>query len=293
MKQKLFFSLLLLMFVLPYGATAAKPNDKKPQRIGIALGGGGALGYAHVGAIQALEDFGIHPQYVAGTSMGAIIGVFYAAGYSPKEILEIVKKNKLYRINKLLTLQSAVYSTGMSNHSSLISILHKMIPHNQFAKLDKYFVSCVTNLDKGTCEYIDKGGMLAEYVAASASIPGVFEPMEIKNTVYVDGGTLNNLPAEALKKRCDYIIGVDVLPFMQNKAKSNSFDVMLWSLRLVQHQNSKHGRSLCNFVVPSYALLEYHEFNFDKYIEIYQYGYKAMSDYLRTHPEVVKQLKSN
>ncbi len=159
--------LLLANIILPTSAFAEK-------RIGIVLSGGSALGYAHVGALQALEDYGIKPQYVAGTSMGAIIGAFYAAGYSPQEILKLIQEKKLNSVNKLLSPQSGFFNTGMSSHDVLIRTMTELIPHNNFDSLELDFSLCVTNLDKGYLEYIDSGDNLAQYVAASASIPGVF-----------------------------------------------------------------------------------------------------------------------
>ncbi|MFI3297179.1 MAG: patatin-like phospholipase family protein [bacterium] len=298
--------LLLIIVTLPTSVFAEK-------RIGIVLSGGSALGYAHVGALQALEDYGIKPQYVAGTSMGAIIGAFYAAGYTPQQILQLIQDKKLNSVNKLLSPQSAFFNTGVSSHDVLISTMKELIPHNSFDSLELDFSLCVTNLDKGYFEYKTSGDNLAQYVAASASIPGVFETQVIDGINYVDGGILNNLPAEVLHdKKCQYIIGVDVIPFVEDaldavkqtspdrtsllnlidlKQNSNSLDVMMWSLRLVQVENSKPGREYCDWVIDSYAILDYHEFNFSKYIEIYQYGYKAVVDYIRSHPQMLKKLK--
>lgn len=272
--------------------TIAAVFPQTPPKVGLTLSGGGALGFAHIGVIQALEENGIKADYVAGTSMGAIIGVLYADGYSAMEMLEIIHKEKLYKIQKLLTLQSAISHMGMSSHEALIKTLHKLLPHNSFDSLQTPFSACVTNLDKGRHEYKSSGGNLAEFVAASASIPAVFEAAVIDGTTYVDGGVMNNLPAEALAMHhCDYIIGVDVLPFIPDVSKHNAIDVMLWSLRIMQGQNSQKGKELCDFLIESDAINEYHEFSFDKYREIYQYGYKAAIDYINKHPEMKKLAK--
>lgn len=261
----------------------------RQPRIGITLSGGGALGYAHIGVLQALEEHGIHPDCISGSSMGAIIGTLYAAGYSPKEMLAIVQKDKLYRINKLLTLQSAFTTTGMSSHKSLHRILLQLIPHNSFDSLPRRLTVCVTNLDSGESEYISSGDSLAEYVVASASIPGIFETRTVGGHTYVDGGVLDNLPVRALRPQCDHIIAVDVLPFVRESRKSTSLDVMLWSIRLMQHSNSIPGRAAADWLIDSYALVEFHEFSFDKYREIYQYGYKAATEYLAAHPELIRR----
>ena len=156
------FTIIAIAMSLPF-------SFARQPRVGITLSGGGALGYAHIGVLQALEEHGIHPDCISGSSMGAIIGTLYAAGYSPKEMLAIVQKDKLYRINKLLTLQSAFTTTGMSSHKSLHRILLQLIPHNSFDSLPRRLTVCVTNLDSGESEYISSGDSLAEYVVASAS----------------------------------------------------------------------------------------------------------------------------
>lgn len=276
------FTIIAIAMSLPF-------SFARQPRVGITLSGGGALGYAHIGVLQALEEHGIHPDCISGSSMGAIIGTLYAAGYSPKEMLAIVQKDKLYRINKLLTLQSAFTTTGMSSHKSLHRILLQLIPHNSFDSLPRRLTVCVTNLDSGESEYISSGDSLAEYVVASASIPGIFETRTVGGHTYVDGGVLDNLPVRALRPQCDHIIAVDVLPFVRESRKSTSLDVMLWSIRLMQHSNSIPGRAAADWLIDSYALVEFHEFSFDKYREIYQYGYKAATEYLAAHPELIRR----
>ncbi|MGM9806229.1 MAG: patatin-like phospholipase family protein [Candidatus Aphodosoma sp.] len=261
--------------------------------VGIALSGGGALGFAHIGVLQALNENGIYPDCIAGTSMGAIIGGIYAAGYAPEKIVEIVHDRKFYRITHLMTLQSGFRHLGMSNHNVLLNTLRELIPHNSFDSLNTPFMACVTNLDLIQAEYIDTGGMLGEYIVASASIPGVFEAKRIGETTYVDGGVLDNLPARCLREKgCRYVIGVDVLPVAEKSIKSNAINVAIISIRAMQHANALPGIAACDWIINSYALCEYHEFSFDKYQEIYQYGYQTAIDYIKNHPEMAEKIKS-
>ena len=273
--------------VLPIISQVKRPT-RSDHRVGIALSGGGALGFAHIGALQALNEHGIYPDCIAGTSMGSIIGVMYAAGYTPLEILEIVRTDKLYKMKRLLTLQSAISTLGMSRHDALHSILLKYIPHNSFDSLQIPFTVCVTNFDSVRAEYRSGGGQLSEYVVASSSIPGVFEALNINGTTYVDGGVMDNLPSRSLKHYgCQYIIGVDVLPVVQNARKTNAIDIAVTSLRTMQHINSLPGIEACNWLIDSYALTSYHELSFEQYREIYQIGYQATIEYLRTHPDLI------
>lgn len=266
-----------------------KPTTKK-HKIGLALSGGGALGFAHIGAIQALEEHGVKPNFISGSSMGAIIGAIYCAGYSPAKIMRIIQAEKLYKLDKLMSPNLNFKQKGLSSHATLRTTLKELIPHDCFDSLEIPFAVCVTNITSGTYEYYYSGKGIVEYVVASASIPGVFDPVVIKNTTYVDGGVLNNLPAEILhQKGCDYIIGVDVLPFLPIEKKS-FLDITLWSIRLMQHSNTQNGIKYCNWLIESNAIEKYNEFEFDKYKEIYQYGYKAMTEYIHSHPEMIETI---
>ena len=197
--KRLLTYLFLFVWVMMVGAQDIKNcahSSFLTQEFGLVLSGGGALGLAHIGAIKALEEAGIEPAWVAGSSMGAIIGVMYAAGYSADEIMQIVKDERLYKVGRLIRLQSALCNSGMSTHKTL---LHELIPHNSFDSLERRFMVCVTDVERGEPVYRYEGDNLAEYVAASASIPGLFEPVVIDSVRYVDGGVTDNLPAKSLR----------------------------------------------------------------------------------------------
>ena len=261
----------------------AEQSKKLPtQEFGLVLSGGGALGLAHIGAIKALEEVGIEPTWVAGSSMGAIIGVMYAAGYSSDEIMQIVKEERLYKVGRLLKLQSALRNSGMSTQKTLLNELHEFIPHNSFDSLKRRFMVSVTDVERGEPVYRYEGANLAEYVAASASIPGLFEPVVIDSVRYVDGGITDNLPVSKLQTLNSelFVIAVDVLPFIENYEVKNAIDMVRWTLRLFQQKNMDVNRKACDVLVQSFALEKYHEFDFKHYKEIYQYGYDAMKERL-------------
>lgn len=260
------------------------------QEVGLVLSGGGALGFAHIGAIKALEEYGIEPKYVAGTSMGAIIGVMYAAGYSADEIMQIVKEDRLYKVGRLITMQSALRNSGMSTHKTLLRELAELIPHNSFDSLERKFMVCVTSVETGEAVYRYEGGDLKEYVAASAAIPGMFEPIMIDSVRYIDGGIVDNLPVSQLLTLNPqlFIIGVDVLPFVENYEAKTSIDMLLWMSRLFQSKNMDPNRAKCDWLVQSFALNEYHGFEFKRYKEIYQYGYDAMKAKLQDNSLMLK-----
>lgn len=274
---------LLLIFLSVTSMNAQK------KKIGLVLSGGGALGYAHVGVIKALEEYGIYPEYIAGTSMGAIIGVLYADGFTPEGIIEIVKQEKLNKVYNLLNLKSVISNSGASSHKALFHVLKQKLSTNSFDSLQRKFFVCVTDLDHGKYKILHSGNQLVEYVIASASIPGVFETEHVDGVTYVDGGVLNNLPADALRDSCDIVIGVDVLPFIEDSKKNTAVSVMAWSIRMMQHQNSQPGRAMCDVLIEPNAIEKYHEFSFDKYRQIYKNGYDTMIKYIKAHPQLITE----
>ncbi len=263
---------------------------KKTKNINLCLSGGGALGFAHVGAIQALEENNIFPDQISGTSMGAIIGVFYAAGYTPRYMLQLIKEDKLYKLSHLLTLHSPFRKHGFSDHTTLQKVIRELIPHNSFEGLDKYFCVCVTNMSKARYELIDSGGNLDKWVTASASIPGVFEPMIYNENIYTDGGVTNNLPAQCFEKQFKRTIGVDVIPFpeLTSPDTKRPYNIALSSIRLMQHANSQEGRDICNYLIEPLVLNKFNEFSFDDYQDIFRIGYETTIKYISTHKDILE-----
>jgi len=260
------------------------------ETLGLCLSGGGALGFAHIGVIQSLEDHGIHPTHIVGSSMGAIVGTLYAAGYSPAQMLQLIKDDKLYKVTKLMTFHPSFFKSGLTDHNLLRSLIHELIPHNSFEGLEKKMHVCVVNLNKAEWEIVSTGNELDKWVAASASIPGVFETVTKGETYYVDGGLLNNMPAQGIAEFCRTIIGVDVIPHKIPAELKKPIDTLAFSVRTVQHQNSKAGRDLCSFLIEPQAIEEFHEFSFDSYQAIYQHGYSDATKYIVKHPDML-QLK--
>lgn len=263
---------------------SATPKNKT---VGLCLSGGGALGLAHIGVIQSLEDHGIFPTVIAGASMGAIIGTLYAAGLSPADMLELIKNDKLYKVTKLMTFRPAFLKSGLSNHNTLRALIKELIPHNSFEQLNKRLNICVVNLNRAECEFIDAGNELDKWIAASASIPGLFETLINDGTYYVDGGLLNNMPSQGIADLCSTLIGVDVIPHILPVELKGPIDNLAFSVRAMQHQNSKSGRELCDYLIEPKAIEKYHEFSFDAYQEIYQYGYDATTKCIVNHPEMM------
>lgn len=262
---------------------------RKSNEVHLCLSGGGALGFAHIGAIQALEENGIFPTHISGTSMGAVIGVFYASGHTPEFMLDLIKQDKLYRVSKLLTFHTDFWKRGLSDHTTLRKLIRELIPHNSFEGLEKKLYVCVSNMNKAEYEIISKGGNLDEWIAASASIPSIFEAMNINGTLYLDGGVMNNMPAQCFESKFKTTIGVDVIPYPKLNLSSgmNARDIAMSSIRAMQYQNSREGRDICHFLVEPLVLNKYHEFSFEDYQEIYRIGYDTTKEYIAKNRDIL------
>ncbi len=265
--------------------------SSRNNSIGLCLSGGGALGFAHIGVLQSLEDNGIFPQQIVGSSMGAIVGALYAAGITPSEMLQLIKDDKLYKISKLMTFRAGFLKSGLSNHSILRELIKELIPHNSFEQLKLRFHICVVNLNKAEWEIVDSGNELDLWVAASATIPGLFETLRIGDIFYVDGGLLNNMPAQGIEEFCQIIIGVDVLPHIVPAELNKPIDSLAFAVRTMQHQNSREGRDLCQFIIEPKAIEGFNEFSFDSFQTIYQHGYDAATKYIAENPKMRKLRK--
>lgn len=248
------------------------PNSTK--KIGIALSGGGALGYAHMGFLQAMDEYKVKADVISGTSMGSIIGVLYSAGFKPIEIFDLVDKenmNSLFNVIKL----NKNFGKGFFNHEKLLKLLENNLHHNSFDSLNIKFYCCVTDLNEVSYRHVGHGGFLREYISASASIPIIYEPMEVEGVQYIDGGLMQNLPVEPLLvEKCDIIIGVDVVSTNKKVKITGLTNILDRTITLSIMQNTSYWADKCNYVVKP-NLHEYSIMDFDKADELFEIGYEA------------------
>lgn len=197
---------------------------RKPrvQKIGLALGGGGARGLAHIQVLEALDELGIRPYRIAGTSIGAVIGALYASGLSGKEIRKlahhwqtpkpekhsgILHRHDLRRWAAML--DPSFDRSGLFKGEKIVRFLSDHIKCTTFEALE--IPLYVTAADYGDAsEVVFKSGDLLSAVRASIAIPGVFTPVERDGSLLLDGGVVNPLPYDLLQDECDLVIAVDV-----------------------------------------------------------------------------------
>ena len=192
------------------------------MRIGITLGAGGARGLAQICFLEVLNEFGIKPAIISGTSIGAIIGAVYASGLSTKEIYDAIdelifsKSNKFWEIHKRYDIIKAasfidpvLKKGGLIKGEKFINFLGDQLKINNFSELKIPLKVLASDFSSNKEKVFTKGNLL-QAIQASYAVPGLFSPVKIKNKYYIDGGVSNPLPYDHIQKGCDFSIAIDV-----------------------------------------------------------------------------------
>lgn len=253
---------------------------------GLVLSGGGARGAAHIGVIKALEESGISPSYISGTSAGAIIGALYAAGISWPEMLNFFKTISIFQ-----TTRYARNKPGFINSEKFYDDLKAYLPNDSFEDLKKTLFITAANVIDGSLKVFSKG-QLIKPIIASASFPGVFTPTEINGKFYIDGGTLNNFPVEPLKKDCNKIIGVYVNPLKKISIKDlkHSFSVVERAYKIKVASESMSKFPDCDLIISPEGLINYGTFDMNSVEAIFNLGYTATKKALEENNTILEKL---
>ncbi|MCU4156809.1 patatin-like phospholipase family protein [Carboxylicivirga sp. A043] len=239
-------------------------------KVGLALGGGGAKGFAHIGVLKALEDYQVPVHQLAGTSMGAIVGVLYAAGFKADEILELLREEKVWNWFKLDILKG-----GLVNLNGAKEALEKHIGHSSFEQLSMPFSVTASNLNTGKLKVINQGQQLFDWVMASCSVPVAFSPVTIDGHTYVDGGLFMNLPVEPIMYSCDTVIGSSVIIDKKMEVSMNPKDVAerVFNLSIIHNQRS--SKLHCDYYFEFKKLNDFSMWDFHRFEDIVNIGYKT------------------
>jgi len=305
------FSVLALL-VLPFCAAAQEPSapkevprtaPKQRLKIGVALEGGGALGLAHIGVLQWFEEQHVPVDYVAGTSMGGLVGGFYATGVSPAEMKTLIERldwdailrdrtpyedlsflrkqdQRAYPNSLVLGLRKGLYLPAGLNAGHQIGLLidRETLPYFGLTSFDALPVPfrCVATDLVSAKQFVFKDGSLAEALRATMSIPGAFTPVHDGQRVYVDGGLVNNLPTDVVRQMgADIVIAVhlETQPTDANEIQS-LLTVLEQSVRAVISESEVRGLANADAVV-SVPLGHFLMRDFTKNGPIMQAGYEA------------------
>ena len=302
MQKKLFLLTLITSLLFFPTGIKSQDNNGKRKKIGVVLSGGGAKGIAHVGILKAMEEEGLRPDYIAGTSMGSIIGGLYAMGYSADQLDTIVRaidwglvlSNNIpltyisyeekeyynrYLVEFPIVEKKLKLPSGMIEGQMLSEVLtHFTWPAMKYDSFDDFpipFRCIATNVSNGK-EIVFKNGPLSEALRASMSIPTAFTAADLDTTLAVDGGIVNNFPVEELfKMGADVVIGVNVGDGFEPAEEIGSMAGILMQVAMIPSLERIDGQiKMCDIYIKP-DLENYGTASFSSYSEILALGYKA------------------
>ncbi|UCE93082.1 MAG: patatin-like phospholipase family protein, partial [Flavobacteriaceae bacterium] len=311
-----FYLILLLLFI---GIPQQVVSQEEKPKVALVLSGGGAKGIAHIPLLEALDSLGIVPDIVIGTSMGSVVGGFYAAGFSGDSISHIAhtadwsellggdislddvsmeekSEFKRHLVDFDIIEGKPKVNSGLLKDQKLREFLssytYPVFDIDDFDDLPIPYRAMTTDIVNGK-EVLFKEGSLNLAMRASMSIPGVFEPVPYEGTLLVDGGVLNNFPVDVAKEMgYDIIIGSDVGGGMQKKEALNSIPSLLFQAgMLTSNLKNPANRDSCDILIDHMPYLTYSTGDFTKAAEIYKQGKEATKINMEHLVELSEQLK--
>lgn len=248
-------------------------SDQRPYKVGYALSGGGARGFAHAGAIKAMLEVGLKPDVIAGVSAGSVVAVMIGAGLKPQQIVEAFSSKSF---TDLVTI--SMPRAGLFRLDKFQDFLRQTIPYSRLEELPIPTVVCATNFDTGQKVAFDKGE-IAPIVAASCCIPIVFRPVKIGEYRYVDGGVLANLPAWAIRSKCRFLAGINCSPMVSDGSSDSMLSVAMRSYELMSKNNTTHDAELCDMLLRFDNIASHRTFSLDGIQAVFNEGYRTATEY--------------
>ncbi len=204
------------------------PAAPRPLRIALALGGGAARGFAHVGVIKALEARGIEPDIVVGTSAGSFVAALYCAGYAGADLQSVALQFEESAITDW-SLPSRGFFKGMA----LQEFVNRKVDQRPIEKLPRKLAVVATDLGSGEMKIFERGNV-GMAVRASSSVPGVFQPVTIGGREYVDGGLVSPIPVRVARQLgADVVIAVDISRNPADQSTTGAFDIVLQTFAIM------------------------------------------------------------
>ena len=261
--------------------------EQCPYQLGVALSGGGARGFAHVGALMAIEEAGLRPDAIAGVSAGSVIAVLYAAGVKPIDMADIFGGQSFRNLAEL-----SWGKGGLFKIDKFIKLVKDAIGDKQnIEDLDIPTFIIASDLDNAR-PHIFNSGEIMPRMLASFSIPIIFPPVEIDGVHYVDGGVLRNMPAWALRDKCRTLIGINVSPLRKKDKYSSIIEVAYRTYNLMAKANQAQDMEMCDLSVQTPEIADYAVFDLSQIKELVVSGYmhtrKALKNAGMWHPTTSK-----
>lgn len=240
-----------------------------PMETALVLSGGGFRGLAHIGVIQALEEAGVEPTLVSGTSAGAVVGALYARGHSSAEMLDFFRDIQLFSLQKY-----ARGKPGWVDPQKFTEHFLAFFEENSFEDLKKPLYVTAVNLLDGTLRIFNEGPLVPALLA-SAAFPGLFAPVRIGEGYYVDGGVLNNFPIEPVAG-AERIIGSYVNPFetVSPDGFHNSLQVLERVFRIITTHDARSKFGKCHLMLQPEGLEGFDTFRQKDLQDIVSLGYR-------------------
>ena len=238
------------------------------MHINLVLSGGAARGVAHIGVLKAAEEVGLDINAISGSSAGALVGVFYAEGYSPKEMLNVVKRTRWLRL-----FRPRISRRGLFSLSKAEAYFRRFVDKERVEELGKRVFICCTDLLSARPIYFSEGELLP-VVLGSCALPGIFEPVSYGDYLLIDGGVMNNLPVEPLQSLKGLKIGVDVNPVEKVNSPGNIVNILLRSFFLAVRSNVESRRDACDVVIVP-DIFGYSPLDIGSADELFAIGYEA------------------
>jgi NTE family protein len=245
---------LLVLSVLPLGGCVGilqsepvpvtAPVPRPAPRVALALGGGAARGFAHIGVIKALEAQGIVPDIVVGTSAGAVVGALYAAGKNGFELQKLALQMEEGQLNDW-----SLPDRGVLKGEALQAFVNRAVGGRPLEKLGRTLAVVATDLKSGEA-VVFRTGDTGMAVRASSSVPGVFQPVAINGHEYVDGGLVSPVPVRIARSLgADFVIAVDISQKPQHGKTQSTFDVLLQTFAIMGQNIKNHELPEADIVV--------------------------------------------
>jgi NTE family protein len=257
------------------------PTKLDRRNIGLALGGGAVLGGAHIGVLQALKEKQIRIDYIAGTSIGALVSALYAFGVSCDEMRKMALDLDWLDVSGL-----SFSKFGILNNEKIGAMVRKLIGDATFSQANIPLAINATDIGTGS-KVILRSGSVAKAVMASTAVPGVFIPVEIDGRKLVDGGVLENVPLTALQNMgAEYMIGVDLNASQKFEEPHNVIDVLINTVKTGLISATRLQTIKADLLMEP-DLSAYNLYNPAKIAEIIDKGYEEAKTFLENSNKAI------